>query len=152
MDFGKSWITQPPTAQEAAFARETIERLKDHITTDDAEIMVVVDGRTHEGVALPPSALRILLEGLLVLGNGDAVRLLPQHAELTTQEAADLLNLSRPYVVRLLDAGTIPSHKVGTHRRVRLDDVLMYQQFSEADRRDALQKLIAEAQECDLGY
>ncbi len=94
----------------------------------------------------------ILIEGFSEIEKRNAVRLVPQRAELTTQEAADLLNLSGPCVVRLLDEGKIPSHKVGTHRRVRLDDVLAYKQESDANRLDALKNLVAEAQELEMGY
>ena len=141
-----------PTANEAALARDASERLMEYVSNGVPEMKVVVNGDTSESMSLPPSAIRILIEGLAEIGKGNAVRLVPQHSELTSQEAADLLNLSRPYVVRLLDAGTIPSHKVGTHRRVRLDDVLAYKQKSDADRLDALKTLAAEAQELDMGY
>ncbi len=76
----------------------------------------------------------------------------PAPVELTTQQAADLLNLSRQYVQRLLDEGKIPSYKVGADNRVRLDDVLVYKQKSDADRFDALKQLVAEAQELNMGY
>ena len=109
-------------------------------------------GASTEPIALPHSAAKFLIEGLAELAKGNDVRLLPVHTELTTQEAAALLNLSRPYVVRLLDGGKIPSHRVGTHRRVRLDDVLAYKRELDADRLDALKKLVAEAQELDMGY
>jgi excisionase family DNA binding protein len=113
--------------------------------------MISVDTST-EPITLPHSAAKLLIERLAELAKRNEVRMLPVHAELTTQEASELLNLSRPYVVRLLDAGTIPSHKVGTHRRVRLDDVLAYKRELNADRLDALKKLVAEAQELDMGY
>lgn len=115
MQVSESLTVGQPTPKEAALARESGERLVAHVTKG-AQVTVAVDGRTLEGVTLPASVVRILIEGLSEIGKGHAVRLVPQHAELTTQEAADLLNLSRPSVVRLLDDGKIPSHKVGTPR------------------------------------
>ena len=151
MQASKSHLTGQPTAKEAALARESSAQLTECLATG-AEIKILVGGRPLEGVTLPASAVRLLLDGLSEIGKGHAVRLLHQHAELTTQEAAELLNLSRPYVVRLLDEGKMPSHKVGTHRRVRLDDVLAYKRESDADRLDALKNLVAEAQELGMGY
>lgn len=148
----KTLTTGQPTPKEAALARDTNQRLIEHVSKKGSEVKVVVDGRTLESVTLPPSAVRILIAGLTEIGKGNAVRLVPQHTELSTQEAADILNLSRPYVVRLLDEGKIPSHKVGTHRRVRIDDVLTYKKKSDADRLDALKNLVDEAQELGLGY
>jgi excisionase family DNA binding protein len=152
MPVSESHLVGQPTRKEAALARDASERLNQVMAKGGSEVKLVVEGRPLEGVALPPSVVRILIEGLSEIGKGNAVRLVPQHADLTTQEAADLLNLSRPYVVRLLDEGKIPSHKVGTHRRVRLDDVLAYKQESDADRLDALKNLVAEAQELNMGY
>lgn len=74
----------------------------------------------------------------------------PVHAELTTQQAAELLNVSRPYLIRLLEANQIPYRKVGSHRRIRLVDVLEYQRLDEARRRDAQRELTRQAEE--LGF
>lgn len=109
------------------------------------------DGVTHS-VTLPTSALKLLVEVLSEIGQGNAVSIMPIHAELTTQEAADILNVSRPYLVQLLEKGDIPYRKVNTHRRVLYQDVIDYKQRIDADRRKALDELAAEAQQLDMGY
>jgi excisionase family DNA binding protein len=93
-----------------------------------------------------PRAELALLVGLLEQMADD------KQAELTTQEAADMLNVSRPYFVRLLDEGKIPCRKVGTRRRVRTADVLTYKRIDDARRRDALKELTSEAERLGLGY
>ena len=142
-----------PSPEEIALARESGARLSQLISKwPEQLIQVLLEGEPTEKVQIPTSIVRILLQGLSEIGKGNGVRLVATNTELTTQEAAEMLNLSRQYVVRLIDDHKIPSHKVGTHRRIRLDDVLAYQQESDAKRLEALQVLVAEAQELDMGY
>ena len=94
--------------------------------------------------------MQLLLDILDHVARGNAVRLLPIHAELTTQQAAALLNVSRPHLVQLLEDRKIPYRKVGTHRRVRAEDVFAYKREINRKRREVLQELAAHDQELGL--
>ena len=110
--------------------------------------------RLDDGTDLPlPKAVTPLLIHLLTeMAQGNAVTLIPVHAELTTQEAANLLNVSRPHLVRLLEEGKIPFHKAGTHRRVKFADLEVYKQQFEKARAAALDELAAQAHDLGMGY
>jgi excisionase family DNA binding protein len=141
-----------PTDADALVARESARRLAPALTEANGTMQIRVgetDG-TSEPVTIPTAAFRLLVTILAEMARGNAVRLIPHHAELTTQEAADLLNVSRPYVVRLLDEGRIPSHRVGTHRRVLFKDVMHYKEEHRRVRGAALDRLSALDQELGL--
>ena len=134
-----------PSKADAALARELGQKLAAH---KGSEIRLeLITGTSTEELILPRSALRLLLRALSEMGQGNAVTLTPVQAELTSQQAADLLNVSRPHLVKLLDEGTIPSRKVGTHRRVRLEDVLAYKQTMQVKSRAALDELVKLSEE-----
>lgn len=107
--------------------------------------------RAHE-MELPVSILRLVEEVLDGLAKGDAVRVMSVHAELTTQEAADLLNVSRPHLVKLLEDGELPFLRTGKHRRVRLADLLQFKGARERARARAMDELSRQAQELGMGY
>lgn len=103
-------------------------------------------------IDIPRATFNILVQVLQQMSEGHEIAIMPLHAELTTQQAAELLNVSRPYVIGLLDSGVIPSRKVGKHRRVLIKDILAYKQDSEQLRTQQLAELTAEAQRLGLGY
>jgi excisionase family DNA binding protein len=107
-------------------------------------------GSSEETVGLPAAAVRVLVRVLEEMAQGNAINIVPVHAELTTQEAADMLNISRPSLIQLLDEGRIEFRKVGTHRRVRFESLLAYKRKADSDRRAALAELAAYDRELGL--
>lgn len=110
-------------------------------------------GPRGETVELPPSVHEVLMRVVRELTQGNAVAVVPVHAELTTQQAADLLNVSRPYLIGLLEQGALPyARTAGNHRRLRLADVLTYKRARDTERRAALDEMSAEAEKLGLRY
>ncbi len=141
-----------PSKADAVLAKVSGEKLAAHLGRRVKLRLEVKTGTTSEELILPASALRLLVRALAEMGEGNAVALTPVRAELTSQQAADLLNVSRPHLVKLLDEGAIPSRKVGTHRRVLLKDLLAYKREFEARRHAALDELQALSQDLKMGY
>lgn len=148
-------IGPPTTAAEAAEAAEAARALQDLLDKVPAPARVVIKsekGSSAPPVILPAALVALLREVLAQLANGNAVTVVPIDAELTTQQAAELLNVSRPYVVHLIETAQLPHRKVGTRRRVRFVDVMAYKKRDEDRRRRVLADLSAQAQDLDLGY
>lgn len=143
-----------PSAADAVLARESSRLLASHKlgTQLGIRLQLLDGGEPTEAITVPASALRLFVHLLTEMSRGNAVTLIPTHAELTTQQAADLLNVSRPYVVKLLDEGKIPSRTVGKYRRVRFDDLMAYKKKDDEAREKVLDQLAADAQELDMGY
>ena len=136
--------------QEAQDADRALRAL-DH--GDGAAVMVHAAGRTDAAeVELPVEARALLLRILGHMANGDAVTVVPVQAEVTAQQAAEILGVSRPFLIRLIDEGEVACRLVGTHRRVPLADLLGFKQANKAERRALAADLTAEAQELGLGY
>jgi excisionase family DNA binding protein len=115
-------------------------------------IQIFDDKNQAHQVELPTYALRLLVDILAELADGNAVKVVPVHAELTTQEAADMLNVSRPHLVKLLEEGRLPFHKTGKHRRVRFADLMQFKSERDQASEDAMAELAKQAQELALGY
>jgi excisionase family DNA binding protein len=139
-----------PTEAEAILAKETSRVLASRKQSGEPLRLRMLDGPTENTVNLPASAVLMLVRILEEMARGNAVTLIPVHAELTTQEAADMLNISRPTLIQLLDAGKIGFRKVGTHRRVRFEGLMEYKRRTDAERRAALAELAAYDQELGI--
>jgi excisionase family DNA binding protein len=137
-------------AEQARLALRVLGKIRSRKTA--RTLQVKPEGEPDVTVIVPREAFELFLEILGQMANGNAVTIVPVHAELTTQEAADMLNVSRPYLIELLEAGKIDFRRVGTHRRIRVSDLLAYRQIDDAERKAALDELTQEAQKLGLGY
>lgn len=146
-------LEEPVEERGRASAPDTARRLAAHLAGGGkVHLRLAEGGGTGEALALPDEAARLLVEVLEAVARGNPVVVQPLHAEMTSQEAAVFLGISRPYLVRLLETGEIPFRRVGTHRRVRFEDLRTYQERNTAERRAVLDELAAQAQELGLDY
>jgi excisionase family DNA binding protein len=151
---GEFPMTDRPTREESRLAEESRRALGELLAaTEQCGDLDVSLRQTPQGsIRIPKGVLQLLAAILDETAQGNAVAVVPVEAELTTQQAADLLQVSRPHLVDLLDQGEIPHRKVGSHRRVLFQDVISYRRKSKRARLKALEELSALDQEFGLGY
>jgi excisionase family DNA binding protein len=143
----------PPTEEEITLATQSSRQLAALLSQGQPSISIsVAQDDSGQQIVIPTVALNLLMDILAQMAQGNAVTLLPLHAELTTQESADLLNVSRPFLIKLIESGVLQCRKVGKHRRIYRRDVLAYKEKIDRDRHETLNKLVAQAQEINMGY
>lgn len=142
----------PPSEREAITARTSRQLLSRYAREDQPLTVQVMDADHDEPIELPAGAVTLLMDILDAMASGQGVTLIPEDAELTTVQAADILHVSRPFLIKLLEEGQIPYRKVGKHRRIRVEDVMNYKRAIDQEREAVLDQLVADAQEQDMGY
>lgn len=142
---------QVPNGHDVDLARVSSRLLATCIGDGPTARLRVIDG-DQEIIEVPVPALRMLVDILANMAEGNAVSIVPIHAVLTTQEAADFLGVSRPYLVGVLERGELPHHKAGKHRRIYFRDLLAYRTARMGQSQAALDALAEQAQKLGLGY
>ncbi len=144
----------PPTPEDTQLSALSSHLLAQSLQTTGAShhIKVVTQDGSEHDVVIPALAINLLVEILTQISQGNTVSIMPVQAELTTQAAANLLNISRPHLIKLIDRGDLPCRKVGKHRRILSTDLVVYKQQKDRLRAAALDELAALSQELDMGY
>jgi excisionase family DNA binding protein len=137
-----------PSTDDSRIAKRSSKTLSQYVSRN----LSIRVNATNDEIELPEGAVRLLVDILTNMAEGNAVTLIPVHVELTTKQAADILGVSRPFLIRLLEEGKIPFRKVGTHRRVYFKDVQVYKIQIAKERQSVLTQLVEEAQALDVGY
>ncbi len=140
-----------PEEADSRAAEESSRRLSSIPNPTSLSIRVESEGR-DESIPIPASLCRLLQDILTNMAKGNAITIVPTHAELTTRQAADILNVSRPFVIQLIETNQLPHRMVGTHRWVLFKDVIDFKIRNREARMKVLEELAAEAQEFDMGY
>ena len=140
----------PPNQQEQQTARDALQRLTLASNGGEAIQHFITDSRQEELIEIPAAAIAVLSDVLKFMALGHGMTLFPRLAEVTTIEAADILNVSRPYIIKLLEAGEMSYRMVGRHRRIQLQDVLAYKKESDQRSNEAMNELVALSQELGL--
>lgn len=151
---GNALKTYPlsPSEEDIAAAKESSRILSKYADMD--RVRLTLKGKDDKGddLLLPGHLVHLLLNMLSEISQGNAVGIMPIHAELSTQEAANILNVSRPHLVKLLEQGEISFHKTGTHRKMLAKDVFAYKEKITKQRYEVLDELTALSQEMGMGY
>lgn len=140
-----------PTPEETSRASEAVSAMAKALANDNGMPLKICQGGEEVTIEIPPAVAKLLMDVLAHVAGGEMVTVVPYGAELSTQKAADLLNVSRPFLTKLLESGRIPFHRVGSHRRMRVEDLLAYKRIRHHERATALKELQRLGQEYDAG-
>lgn len=140
----------PPNIEDSEIAREATARIVPFVRAQKPLQVRIVEAENQEPLVLPVGAVALLKDILEAMAAGHSITVIPLHAELTTMEAADILNVSRPYLIKLLESGEIPYRKVGRHRRILMEDLMEYKEKSDEQSRAAMGELVALSEELGL--
>ena len=141
-----------PTLQDQKLASESLFSFTAAVTKRSSSKVKIKIQESGEFITIPKKALELLSYILTNMAEGKAISIIPSDSEVSTQQAADMLNVSRPHLVKLLEQGTIPFKKVGSHRRILLENLLKYEAEQKLQRSKNLQFLAEQAQDLNLGY
>lgn len=144
--------TVTPTEHDASLAKKSGRQIARVLAKTAGDLKLQIEGDDSETIEIPYAALRLLANILAQMAQGNAFTLIPIHAELTTQQAAELLNVSRPFVIGLIENHELPCRRIGTHRRILFKDLTDYKSKMDAERLNVMAELTREAQELNLGY
>lgn len=144
-----------PSREDQKLAKESVRILSTFHKQNKAKgslVQLFMEDKTNVKVVIPRSVYQLMETILEFMSQGKAISIFPAETELTTQQAAEILNVSRPHIVKLLESGEIPFIKVGAHRRIRLQDLQSYRQKLQKKQQSAMEKLAKQAQDLNMGY
>jgi excisionase family DNA binding protein len=141
-----------PDEAEVSTALAAVPQVKEYLSTHPGHdaVRLMVDDEPHDTLTVPRSAVELLARILDYMSRGEGVAIVPSHAELTTQQAADLLNVSRPFLIGLLDTEEIEYRRVGKHRRIKAESLMAHKRKDDLRRREAADDLTALGQDMGL--
>ncbi|HET9055556.1 MAG TPA: helix-turn-helix domain-containing protein [Chitinophagaceae bacterium] len=148
-------IIERPSAKDQRTAKAVYEKFRHarkSVKSSRREKINIVFKETRKSAELPEGAIHLLKEILQFMADGKAITLIPSDSELSTQQAADILGVSRPHLIKLLEEGKIPYRKIGSHRRILFEDLNNYDKELKQTRSERLAFLSKQAQELNLGY
>ncbi len=145
-------VVDLPSPKEAEDAKSSGRTLSKYADSGRVHMSIKGKGGVSDELILPGKVVAILLDVLSNMAQGKATSLIPLDAIVTTQEAANILNVSRPFLIKLLENKQIPFTKTGAHRRIRLEDVMHYKEQTDSSRQETLDELAKLSQEEGMGY
>jgi excisionase family DNA binding protein len=149
---GRTLGSIDPGEINTEIAERAARRISDYLMNhpDDDPIEPIAEVGEHDALVIPRATAVLFAQILEILAKGHGVQIIPKEVELTTQQAADMLNVSRPYLISLLESGQIPCRKVGRHRRITFDALMEYKRQDDLKRRNAADDLTRLSEELGL--